>query len=65
VTADEWLAANLAAAPPLSPAQLAILRPIFRPVIPQNTEAAPARQQGPPMPGSTEPHERNMTDAPS
>jgi hypothetical protein len=42
MTTDEWLTANLATAPPLSQAQLAILQPIFRPVIDTINNAAPA-----------------------
>lgn len=49
MTTDEWLAANLAAAPPLSQAQIAILRPVFRPVIPRTAEAAPAVTEAAPI----------------
>ena len=40
MTSDEWVAACLATAPPLSPAQAAELRLLFR--APQATAAAPA-----------------------
>jgi hypothetical protein len=44
MTQDEWLSAVLADAPPLSAAQAAALRPIWRPVIPHMATApAPAR----------------------
>lgn len=33
MTADEWLAANLAAAPPLTPVQIAEIGRVFRPVL--------------------------------
>jgi len=42
VTTEEWVAAQLAAAPPLSAAQVAVLRPVFAPVIPRMRDAAPA-----------------------
>ena len=65
MTAEEWLAATLADAPPLSQAQIAILRPVFRPVIPQITNAAPARQQEPPVPAMTAPPEGSLNSDPS
>ena len=37
----DWLAVNLAAAPPLTAAQVSALRPVFAPAIPQ-MHAAPA-----------------------
>ncbi len=42
MTTEEWVAAQLAAAPPLSAAQVAVLRPVFAPVIPRMRDAAPA-----------------------
>jgi len=44
MTSDEWVAACLATAPPLSPAQAAELRLLFR--APQTTAAAPAATPG-------------------
>jgi hypothetical protein len=41
VTVDRaWVEARLAEAPPLSDAQLATLRTVFRPVIPAHTKGA-------------------------
>jgi hypothetical protein len=48
ITTDEWLAASLAAAPPLSPGQIAALRRIFRPVIDTINNAA---EPPPSLPG--------------
>ncbi len=42
MTTEQWIAANLAAAPPLTSAQIAALRPVFAPVIPHMKNAAPA-----------------------
>ena len=42
LSTDEWLDRCLAAAPPLTQAQIAVLRPVFRPVIPHTHNAAPA-----------------------
>jgi hypothetical protein len=41
MTTADWLAANLAAAPPLTAAQVSALRPVFAPAIP-HINAAPA-----------------------
>lgn len=50
MSTEQWVAACLASRPPLTQAQIAALRPVFRPVIPQmraapavTAEAAPAR----------------------
>jgi hypothetical protein len=40
MTKEEWMAACLADAPPFSEAQLAILRPVFRLVLPRITADA-------------------------
>jgi hypothetical protein len=48
MTTDEWVAAVLATRPPLTQAQLAVLRPIFRPVIPRTHNAAPALTEAAP-----------------
>jgi hypothetical protein len=40
MTTEEWLAANLATAPPLTPQQLAILRPIFGPALARTAATA-------------------------
>jgi hypothetical protein len=56
VTTQEWLAANLAAAPPLSPEQITTLRQVFRPVIPHMKNAAPAMTTGA-APASTAPQD--------
>lgn len=45
MTKDEWLAACLAGAPPLSEAQLAILRTVFRPVLPPHPADEPAPKE--------------------
>ena len=42
MTTAEWLEKNLAAAPPLSAAQVAVLRPVFAPVVPLMQRTAPA-----------------------
>ena len=60
MTTDEWLEKNLAAAPPLSQAQLAVLRPVLAPVIQHigtapvaaTTEAAPSHPASPDTKGS-------------
>ena len=41
MTTDQWLQLNLAAAPPLTAAQVSALRPVFAPAIPR-MHAAPA-----------------------
>jgi len=40
MTTDEWIAACLADAPPLSEAQIAILRPIFGPALARTAATA-------------------------
>ena len=42
MTTADWLAANLAAAPPLTAAQVSALRPVFAPAVPHMKNAAPA-----------------------
>lgn len=42
MTTEEWLAKVLADRPPLTPAQIAALRPILAPAIPHMRNAAPA-----------------------
>jgi hypothetical protein len=61
MTTAEWLAANLAAAPPLTPAQVSALRPVFAPVIP-HVNAAPATKTGaaPARTATQDPIERTM-----
>lgn len=44
VTQDEWLQKVLADRPPLTQAQIAVLRPILAPVLPQIRNAALARE---------------------
>lgn len=41
MTIKEWLAKTLAAAPPLTEEQVAVLRPIFQPVL-QHMKSVPA-----------------------
>jgi hypothetical protein len=49
MTRDEWIAACLASAPELCPAQIAILRPLLRPVLPQaGADAGSGEQASPP-----------------
>ena len=43
MSTEEWLARVLDDRPPLTPAQIAVLRPILAPVIP-HVNAAPARK---------------------
>lgn len=46
MTVDDWVAASLATAPPLTPEQITILRAVFRPVLPHTQNAAPAANGG-------------------
>jgi hypothetical protein len=48
MTKDEWISACLASAPPLTPEQVAILRPVFRPVLPPITADAGCDEQASP-----------------
>jgi hypothetical protein len=48
MTRDEWVAAQVAAAPPLTPAQTAVLRGCLHAA--GHMKAAPARQQKPQSP---------------
>jgi hypothetical protein len=51
MTPEEWLAKILAGRPPLTPEQIAALRPIFAPVIPyMRTAPATATGAAPAMP---------------
>ena len=45
MTTEEWLAANLAAAPPLTQAQISALRAVFRPVLQLHPANAPPPQE--------------------
>jgi hypothetical protein len=60
VTTQEWLALNLAAAPPLTRAQIAALRPIFAPVIPHMKAAPAATRAAPQNPAPPQPLRRSM-----
>lgn len=56
MTTEEWLAKRLADRPPLTQAQIAVLRPIFAPVIPHMRNAAlAATRTAPAMPEPKEP----------
>jgi hypothetical protein len=44
MTADEWIAATLATAPPLTPEQVAVLRALFRPAVQHAGAAAASRE---------------------
>lgn len=63
MTAEEWLAVNLADAPPLSPEQITVLRQIFRPVIPHMKNAAPAATEAAPARDNRTTPRRSMTSA--
>lgn len=58
MTIEEWVAAQLAAAPPFTAAQLAVLRPVCQRMGQHMKNAAPACQQEP-RPGITAVPERN------
>ena len=45
LTTAQWLEQVRATRPPLSPAQIALLRPILAPAVPRMRDAAPACQQ--------------------
>ena len=51
----DWLAANLAAAPPLTAAQVSALRPVFAPAVSHMKNAAPATTRA--APASTAPQD--------
>jgi len=61
MTTDEWLARVLADRPPLSPAQIAVLRPVFAPVLHHMRNAAPvtATEAAPAMPAPRDPVRRS------
>lgn len=58
MTNEEWLAACLATRPPLTQAQIAVMRPIFRPLIPV-IEAHTKKRSPAPPPGTA--NTRNTT----
>ena len=63
MTTAEWLEKNLAAAPPLSAAQVAVLRPVFAAVIP-HMRTPPAETRGAPaIPAQQEPGRKDPCNA--
>ena len=63
MTTDEWVEKTLAAAPPLSAAQVAVLRPVFAAVIP-HMRTPPAETRGvPAMPAPQEPDRKDPCNA--
>ena len=61
MTAEEWLEKVAADRPPLSAAQVALLRPVLAPATPAMRSGAPAcQQERRPQPAKTAP-ERNTT----
>jgi len=62
VTTEEWLAKVLADRPPLTAAQIAVLRPVLAPAIPHMRNAAlAATRAAPAMPAPQEPQERRSS----
>ena len=60
VTTAEWLAANLAAAPPLTAAQVSALRPVFAPAIPHMHAALTEARAAPASTAPQDPTERTV-----